>query len=226
MHTKAVYQAAKALARIGVAVLRFNFRGVGRSAGTFDGGPGEKDDYPRRRSTSWQARYPGLPLWAAGFSFGSWIALDVGAGRSARAGCCSASALPVDRYDFAPVQESDKPKFIIHGERDELDPAQGRPEVLRRAARAEGAGRDRGRRSSVRRTRRRRSARRSRICSRRRMKVQGHERRSHRFRGPHRRRQGAEGHAERHAARRHGGGRHREALARAPGASTRRTSTT
>src|SRR4029453_2620738 len=40
MHTKVVYQSSKALARIGVAVLRFNFRGAGRRAGTHDGGPG------------------------------------------------------------------------------------------------------------------------------------------------------------------------------------------
>jgi len=44
MHTKVVYQAAKALARIGCAVLRFNFRGAGKSAGTFANGPGEMDD--------------------------------------------------------------------------------------------------------------------------------------------------------------------------------------
>src|SRR5687767_15794539 len=45
MHTKVVYQGAKALSRIGCAVLRFNFRGVGRSEGRWDNGRGEMDDY-------------------------------------------------------------------------------------------------------------------------------------------------------------------------------------
>ena len=45
MHTKAVFRATKALARIGCAVLRFNFRGVGGSEGTWDEGPGEIEDY-------------------------------------------------------------------------------------------------------------------------------------------------------------------------------------
>src|SRR5438093_12002590 len=44
MHTKVVYQAAKAFSRIGCAVLRFNFRGAGTSAGSFSDGPGEMDD--------------------------------------------------------------------------------------------------------------------------------------------------------------------------------------
>ena len=82
MHTKVVYQTAKALSRIGCAVLRFNFRGAGASAGTFTGGPGEKDDF-RAALDFMHERYPGARLWAAGMSFGAWIALSVGAEDSA-----------------------------------------------------------------------------------------------------------------------------------------------
>ena len=77
MHTKTVFQGAKGLARSGCAVLRFNFRGVGASTGSFDAGPGELDDF-RAAITFITAHYPGVPVWAAGFSFGSWVALEVG----------------------------------------------------------------------------------------------------------------------------------------------------
>ena len=78
MHTKVVFQGAKALARIGCAVLRFNSRGVGASEGTFDDGEGEREDF-RAALDFMHERYPGIPLWAAGMSFGSWIGLNVGA---------------------------------------------------------------------------------------------------------------------------------------------------
>ena len=118
MHTKALYQTAKALTRVGVAALRFNFRGVGLSTGSFDAGPGEKDDF-RAALDFAEARFPGLPLWAVGMSFGSWIAASVG-GTDPRVTLVLLVAPAVDRWDFAELLTWEKPKFIIHGEDDEL----------------------------------------------------------------------------------------------------------
>jgi uncharacterized protein len=120
MHTKVVFQAAKALTRIGCVVLRFNFRGVGRSAGSWDNGRGEMDDY--RAAVDFMAgRYPDLEMWAAGFSFGSYIAMTVGADDD-RMCTLVGIAPPVNRYEYASVKLSTKPKFIVHGESDELIP--------------------------------------------------------------------------------------------------------
>ncbi len=121
MHTKAVFQASRGLVRIGCAVLRFNFRGVGSSEGAFDAGPGEMDDY-RAALDVMAARYPGAPLWAAGFSFGSWIALETGAA-DPRVSALIAVAPPLTRgYAFDRTLESTKPKFLIQGDLDELCP--------------------------------------------------------------------------------------------------------
>lgn len=120
MHTKVVFQGAKALTRIGCVVLRFNFRGVGRSAGAWDEGRGEKDDY-RAAIDFLSGRYPDLEMWAAGFSFGSYIAMTGGA-EDSRICALIGIAPPVDRYDYTAVIRSTKPTFIIHGERDELIP--------------------------------------------------------------------------------------------------------
>jgi alpha/beta superfamily hydrolase len=120
MHTKVVFQGAKALTRIGCVVLRFNFRGVGLSAGTWDEGRGELADY-RAAVDVVAARCPNLEIWAAGFSFGSYVAMTCGAVDD-RIGALIAIAPPVDRYEFTSVIMSTKPKFIIHGESDELIP--------------------------------------------------------------------------------------------------------
>ena len=120
MHTKVVFQGAKALARTGCAVLRFNFRGVGRSEGVWDEGRGELDDF--RAAVDFMAdRFPGVELWAAGFSFGSYVALTSGA-EDDRICTLIGIAPPVNRYDFSIAKRSTKPKFIIHGEADELIP--------------------------------------------------------------------------------------------------------
>jgi hypothetical protein len=67
------------------------------------------------------ARHPGVPLWAAGMSFGAWIGLSAGAADprvSTLVGICP----PLSHYDFEAVRTSPKPKFFIQGERDERCP--------------------------------------------------------------------------------------------------------
>ena len=129
MHTKAVYQGSKGLTRIGCAVLRFNFRGVGRSEGTFDQGEGEMADF-RAALDYMAARYPGVRLWAAGFSFGAWVALEVGA-EDDRVQALIGIAPPVATsvsgmdYKFPNTLASAKPKFFVQGEADEVCPIQG-----------------------------------------------------------------------------------------------------
>jgi uncharacterized protein len=119
MHTKAVFHAAKALARAGCSVLRFNFRGVGRSAGTFDEGPGERGDFLAALSFM-TSRHPEVTrVWAAGMSFGAWIAMTAG-GEDPRVTALVGIAPPVNQYDFSPVVAAAKPTFIIHGEFDEI----------------------------------------------------------------------------------------------------------
>jgi len=124
MHTKAVFQGTKGLVRAGCAVLRFNFRGVGHSEGSFTGGEGEKEDFTA--ALDYMAkRHPGLPLWAAGFSFGSWIALETGAA-DARVSVLIGIAPPVTKngYDFSNTTKSTKPKFFVQGEADDICPIQ------------------------------------------------------------------------------------------------------
>jgi alpha/beta superfamily hydrolase len=132
MHTKVVYQAAKALSRIGCAVLRFNFRGAGASTGRFTNGSGEMEDF-RSALDAMREKYPDAPLWAAGMSFGSWVAMTVGA-EDPRVSTLVGIALPIARYDFSAVERSTKPKFFIHGEFDELCPLKEMRAFYARAA--------------------------------------------------------------------------------------------
>jgi alpha/beta superfamily hydrolase len=126
MHTKAVYQGAKGLSRIRCAVLRFNFRGTGRSAGEFGQGEGEKQDFVAALDYM-AARYPGSRLWSAGFSFGAWVALEVGA-QDDRVSVSIGIAPPVatsisgHAYTFENTLASTKPKFFVQGEADEVCP--------------------------------------------------------------------------------------------------------
>ena len=120
MHTKAVYRAAQGFNDAGLVALRFNFRGVGTSTGSHDGGHGEKDDL--RAALDWlESQYPELPLVVGGFSFGSMVGLSVGI-EEVRVDGLMGMGLPVeiDEYDFSFLGETDKLTLVIQGEQDEF----------------------------------------------------------------------------------------------------------
>jgi alpha/beta superfamily hydrolase len=121
MHTKAVYRAGQALNEVGLAVLRFNFRGVGASTGSHGGGIAERED--AEAALAWlAARYPGSPLVAGGFSFGSMVALTVGA-QDPRVAALLGLGLPIERdeaYDFSFLANVRKPVLVVQGENDEF----------------------------------------------------------------------------------------------------------
>jgi uncharacterized protein len=125
MQDKVVYQATQGFVRSGCAVLRFNYRSVGTSDGEFSDGPGEMDDY--RAALGAAAReLPGLPIWAAGYSFGAYIAMTAGAADRRVTHLIGIGVVINDKdekYDYAAVRASEKPKFLIHGGLDELSPA-------------------------------------------------------------------------------------------------------
>ena len=125
MHFKVVFPIARSLRQSGLAALRFNFRGVGRSEGVHDQGRGEQED-ARAALDVLESRYPGRVLLIGGFSFGSVVALGAGAG-DARVGAAFALGFPAEGLaDATFLARWRKPLLFIQGERDEF----GRPETI------------------------------------------------------------------------------------------------
>ncbi len=120
MHNKVVFRLAAALVEHGIPALRFNFRGVGRSTGEFDEGQGEADDI-RAALDALDARYPGLPLLLAGFSFGSWVGMPVGCA-DPRITHLIGVGVPVSLLGADDLAGCDKPKLIVQGEHDQYGP--------------------------------------------------------------------------------------------------------
>jgi len=119
MQNKVVTTVARAFTRLGATAVRFNFRGVGGSAGAYAGGEGERDD--ALAVVAWcRGRWPGGRLYLGGFSFGAAVALAV-ASRVAPAGLVTV-APPIDRLptDFVPP---DCPWLLVHGSADDVVPA-------------------------------------------------------------------------------------------------------
>ncbi len=124
MHNHATYRLAKAVRARGGATLRYNDRGVGRSAGAWDAGRGEVDD--AAAALAWLARErPGVPLLSCGFSFGAWMAILAGGADPRVAGLLVAGlalrAPDLERFrESGRARELEKPLAVIQAERDEF----------------------------------------------------------------------------------------------------------
>ncbi len=119
MNNKVVYALYRCFVEQGFSVLRFNFRGVGRSEGSYDNGEGELSD--AASALDWlQSAHPTVNrFWVAGFSFGAWISMQLLMRRPELEGFISVSP-PAGMYDFnflAPCPVSGQ---IIQGTEDAI----------------------------------------------------------------------------------------------------------
>jgi len=116
LHNKVVTMAATALRELGLTTVRFNFRSVGGSAGTFDHGTGEQDDL--KAVAAWvRAELPQHRLWLVGFSFGAFVSLKAAADLQPEA--LVSIAPPAGRWDFSGIVPPAN-WLVIQGEQDEI----------------------------------------------------------------------------------------------------------
>ncbi len=121
MNNKIAYTLYQLFSQRGFSVLRINFRGVGRSQGEFDNGPGELSD--AASALDWlQSFNPNASsCWIGGFSFGAWIAMQVLMRRPEIAGFIAVSP-PANMYEFTFLAPCPSSGLIVHGSADELVP--------------------------------------------------------------------------------------------------------
>ncbi len=121
MNNRIVYEIYHAFVDRGFTVMRFNFRGVGRSQGEFDHGVGELSD--AAAALDWlQSFNPNASeCWVAGFSFGAWIGMQLLMRRPEIAGFLSI-APPANSYDFSFLAPCPSSGLILHGKQDRVVP--------------------------------------------------------------------------------------------------------
>jgi alpha/beta superfamily hydrolase len=120
MHNKVVYRIARGLRRAGAVVLRFNYRGVNKSEGSYDNGIGETED-ARAALAYLRSRYSDLPYSLAGFSFGSRIVLTLGCelGTPAR---IVAVGVPASHKETVGLGDCEVPRIFIQSTNDQFGP--------------------------------------------------------------------------------------------------------
>ncbi len=121
MHNKVVYALFQAFVKRNFSTMRFNFRGVGRSQGVYDGGEGELCD--AAAALDWLQTYnpDSNVCWVAGFSFGAWIAMQLLMRRPEISGFISL-APPANTHDFSFLAPCPSSGLVLHGTKDDVVP--------------------------------------------------------------------------------------------------------
>ncbi|MDZ5761560.1 alpha/beta hydrolase [Lyticum sinuosum] len=123
MNNKVIYRIFDACVRGGFSALRFNFRGVGQSHGSFDNGVGELLDAATALDWLQNSAPEASAYWIMGFSFGSWIGMQLLMRRPEVSGFIII-APPTNSYDFSFVSPCPTSGLIIQGTKDEIVPEQ------------------------------------------------------------------------------------------------------
>ena len=121
MNNQIVYNMYYAFAERGFSVLRFNFRGVGRSQGAFDHGTGELSDAAAALDWAQTFNPEARSCWIAGFSFGAWIGMQLLMRRPEIEGFISIAA-PANRFDFTFLAPCPSSGLFVHGSEDRVAP--------------------------------------------------------------------------------------------------------
>ena len=121
MNNQIAYQLFYMFAKRGFAVLRFNFRGVGRSQGEFDHGSGELSDAAAALDWVQSVHTDARSCWVAGFSFGAWIGMQLLMRRPEIEGFISI-APPANLHDFTFLAPCPSSGLIVHGDQDKVVP--------------------------------------------------------------------------------------------------------
>ncbi|MFL4974421.1 MAG: alpha/beta hydrolase [Microvirga sp.] len=121
MNHQIIYQCYYAFAHRGFSVLRFNFRGVGRSQGSFDHGTGELSDAASALDWAQTINPEARACWVAGFSFGAWIGMQLLMRRPEIEGFISIAA-PANRFDFTFLAPCPSSGLFVHGSEDRVAP--------------------------------------------------------------------------------------------------------
>jgi uncharacterized protein len=137
MNNKVVFDLFHMFARRSFSVLRFNFRGVGRSQESFDHGQGELRDAAAALDWMQQHNPNSSSCWVAGFSFGAWIGMQLLMRRPEIHGFISV-ALPANMYDFSFLAPCPSSGLIVHGEKDHLVPQESVSKLVQKLSQQRG----------------------------------------------------------------------------------------